>query len=112
MSPGLRHIYLRKQKQNPALAPYPHTQFWKRMLDRVVLFVALVGPFATVPQIIKIYSHHSAYDLSLLSWLVFALFDIPWIFYGFVHKERPIVIAYVLWFFTNFAVVIGILLYQ
>lgn len=82
-----------------------------RILDFVVYVAGIVGPLATIPQIYKIYSTHDAMGVSLLTWSMYALFDIPWIIYAVVHKERPLIVCYSLWFAANAVVAIGAALY-
>lgn len=81
------------------------------MLDRLVFVIGFVSPFFTFPQLYSIYILHQVSGVSVVSWGAFAVFDIPWILYGFVHKERPIIFAYTLWLTVNTLVCIGALLY-
>jgi len=106
-----RHWHIRK-RISASLEPFPARTTLKRFLDRVVYAVGVLGPLFTLPQIIKIYSTHSAAGVSIFSWGAFALFDIPWIIYGIVHKERPIVVTYTLWLIFNSVVVVGVLIYS
>jgi len=94
------------------MTAYPHPKFWGRVLDKMLMIIAVLGPLATLPQIIEIFSSHNAGEVSLVSWCTYTIFDIPWIIYGVVHKERPIVIAYTLWFLVNGLVTVGVLLYS
>ncbi len=82
------------------------------ILDRVIYVVGIVGPLFTIPQLIKIYYFQSASGVSVISWGAYALFDIPWILYGILHKERPITLTYILWFFFNALVFVGAILYS
>jgi len=107
---GLQHLHLRKRKA-AGLEPYPARDTWLRLLDRVVLVVGILGPLTAIPQIIKIYTLHNATGVSLYSWLLPAILDVPWVVYGIVHGERPIFVTYLLWIMANLLVVIGILMY-
>jgi uncharacterized protein with PQ loop repeat len=108
--PGIHHLHRRKRvHQN--LERFPHENKWINRLDRFLLIVAVVGPVMSIPQIYKIYSTKTAAGVSGLSFGLFAVFNIPWIIYGIVHKEKPIVIAYILWFISNTAIVAGTFLY-
>ncbi|MFC1615658.1 PQ-loop domain-containing transporter [Patescibacteria group bacterium] len=80
-------------------------------LDKLLMIMAVIGPSLTIPQIAKIFYYQNAAGLSIITWSLFAVQDIPWIIYGIVHKEKPIIIAYNLWFLTNIAVIVGIMLY-
>lgn len=81
------------------------------VFDKVVLIVGAAGPLMNIPQIIKIFSTQHAADVSLISWLAYTIYDIPWIIYGFIHRDKAIVTAYVLWFLMNSIVVAGVLFY-
>lgn len=107
---GLRHLHLRK-RQAAGYEPYPSRKAWIRFVDHLVLVVGVVGPVATIPQILKIYIAQDATGVSALSWGTWAFFDIPWILYGLVHRERPIMVTYTLWFTVNSIVFFGVLLY-
>ena len=65
----------------------------------------------TIPQIIKIYAFQDAADISLVTWGMYVLLDIPWIVYGLAHRERLIVITYSLWVCMNSLVFFGALFY-
>ena len=80
-------------------------------MDKAVLLAGIAGPLMVIPQIMKIYGTHTATGVSELSWFAFAVFDIPFIVYGFVHRERPIVVTYILFFVMNLMVAFGAVLY-
>ena len=105
---GLHHIQMRKRKAHE-LEPFPARSTFLRVLDRVVLVVGIVGPLTCIPQGLKIYLTQDATGVSVVAWALPGLFNIPWIMYGFLHKERPIVVTYTLWFVMNTLVVIGAL---
>ena len=107
---GFYHLHRRK-RVHKKLETYPHKNKWVRTLDCFLVVIALIGPIFDLPQIYKIYTAKNAIGVSFLSWLAYGLICIPWIVYGVVHKEKPIIIAYTLWLFTDLAVVIGTLLY-
>ncbi len=108
---GLHHISKRRRASSK-LEEYPSKKFFIRLLDKLLIIIAAIAPLFSIPQILKIFSTQSAGDLSLVSWLTWTIVDIPWIIYGFVHKEKPIVIGYILWFLMNAAVVVGIILFS
>jgi len=107
---GYHHLHIRKRLSR-ALEPYPAKTFLKRLLDRAVLAVGIAGPIMSIPQIILIYVGRDASGVSPVSWLAWSLLDIPWILYGFVHREPPIVLTYTLWLVCNMLVFVGALLY-
>ena len=91
--------------------PFPATRVGLRVLDIVVYIAGIVGPLATIPQVLEIYTTRSAAGVSFFTWGVYALFDIPWIVYAIVHRERPLLVCYILWFLFNSSVAVGVLLY-
>ncbi len=107
---GLHHLSKRK-RVTKKLESYPSPRFFIRLLDRLLIVIAAIAPLFSIPQIWKVFSTQSAGDLSLISWLTWTIGDIPWIIYGFVHKEKPIIIGYLLWFLMNGAIVVGIILF-
>jgi uncharacterized protein with PQ loop repeat len=111
MKGGLEQISKRKRAYaKPGM--FPHPKKWIRFLDRFLLVVAVIGPLSALPQIFKIYFLKSAGDISLITWSFWAAGNLPWILYGIVHKEKPIIIAYSLWFITNMIIIIGVLIYS
>src|SRR3989344_9687617 len=97
---GLHHIHKRKRYyQN--LEPYPHPKKWINNLDKFLIIVAFIAPLTTLPQIFNIIISKQAGSISALTWSLYAIFNIPWVFYGFVHKEKPIIIMHILWLIMN-----------
>jgi uncharacterized protein with PQ loop repeat len=77
----------------------------------MAILSGIVGPAMTLPQILQIYSSADASGVSAITWTAYALLDIPFIVYGFVHKSTLIRITYVLWCAANLTVAIGAILY-
>jgi uncharacterized protein with PQ loop repeat len=103
---GLRHKYERRQgvKKQPKSR---YTVF----LDKLTFAVGIIGPFTVLPQIYSIFSMQSAKGVSLTTWLLIFIVTFPWILYGIAHKEKSIIISFILWEVVNLAVVVGVLLY-
>ncbi len=107
---GLHHIHLRKRRADH-YEPFPARTHWKRILDRVVLTVGIIGPTVSLPQLFKLYTLQEASGLSAISWGLWAIMDVPWILYGFAHRERPIIFTYLAWFVVNSLMFVGVILY-
>jgi MtN3 and saliva related transmembrane protein len=107
---ALRHLHLRK-RISKTLEPYPARTFTKRLLDKLVFAVGVVGPLMTIPQMWLIFAGRNAAGVSAVAWFGWALMDVPWIIYGVVHKEPPITLTYALWFLGNLAVAVGAVIY-
>lgn len=111
MQNALHHISKRK-RVTKKLEEYPSKRFWIRLFDRLLLTIAVIGPLTALPQVWNVYANHAVTGLAFSSWSLWAFFNLFWILYGFIHKEKPIIITYILWFLMNASVAIGILLYS
>jgi uncharacterized protein with PQ loop repeat len=103
---GLRHKYERrqgyiKQKKTPYIV----------FLDKLTFIVGVIGPFTVLPQTYVIFSTKSAAGVSLTTWLLIFIVTFPWILYGLAHKEKNIIVSFILWEIVNLSVVVGVLLY-
>ncbi len=106
----LHHLHKRKRhsKVRKNLKPYPHPNPRISLLDNLVLLVGVLGPMSNIPQIAKIFIEQTVEGLSLLTWMMLAVFTVPWLVYGFVHKAKPIIVANTLWLASQIVVLIGI----
>jgi len=103
---GLRDKYerrqgLKKQKKSP----------YSVFLDKLTFIVGIIGPFTVLPQIYSIFSTKSAAGVSLTTWVLIFIVTFPWILYGIAHKERSIIVSFILWEIVNFGVILGVLMY-
>ncbi|MDP6647897.1 MAG: hypothetical protein QGH34_00690 [Candidatus Woesearchaeota archaeon] len=107
---GLHHFHRRK-RIHLKHEPYPHPNKWINFMDKAVYVVGAIGPLMTLPQISKIWFEKNASGVSILSWSAFLFYAIFWLIYGIIHKEKPIIFAYILWVTLQSLVVIGIIIY-
>ncbi len=107
----LHHHSIRK-RVHVRHEPYPHPDRRKRIVDALVYVAGILGPLMAIPQLMDIFIGKNVAGLSLLTWSLWAFLNIFWILYGILHKERPIIITYIMWLVVNLAIVIGILLYR
>lgn len=103
---GLKHKHQRRLgvKKNPRST-------YHKFLDKLTFVAGVVGPFTVLPQIYGIFTTHSAAGVSFSTWLLIFIVTFPWILYGMAHKEKSIIVSFILWEVVNLAVVIGVLLY-
>jgi len=107
---AMLHLHLHKRMKR-ATEPYPAQSSLKGLLDTVVYAAGIIGPIMALPQVLLVYVGQDATGLSPITWFGWAVLDIPWIIYGLVHKERPIMITYTLWMVINLSVAIGAVIY-
>jgi len=93
------------------LHDYPSKKRYVRAYDRFLLFFAVLAPLASIPQVAQVFFHRSVDGLSFSSWLAYALITIPWLVYGLIHREKPIIITYIMLLLLNSAIVVGIVIY-
>lgn len=103
---GQRHKYERRQGLKKTKKT-PYISF----LDKLTFVVGVIGPFTVLPQIYVIFSTKSAVGVSLATWVLIFVATFPWILYGVAHKEKNIIVSFILWEVVNLGVVIGVLLY-
>lgn len=104
---GLRHKHERTGHAEK-VRKTPYIVF----LDKVTFIIGVIGPFVVLPQIYGIFTTRSAAGVSLFTWLLMFIVTFPWVLYGLAHKEKSIIVSFILWEVMNFTVVVGVLLYS
>ena len=84
----------------------------KEPIDKIVYFFAFAAPAFELPQLITIFSQHSAKDVSLLTWGFFAIASFVWLIYGIRHHLKPVIVSYFLFTVIEAATAVGILMYR
>lgn len=90
------HLHIRK-RVHQKLEQYPHPKKWKRLLDRAVLAMSVIAPMMTFVQAWEIWISKSADNLSFITWTTYLVSSVIWLGYGIAHRERPIIIANILY---------------
>ncbi len=103
---GMRHKHERAAHGKKSVKS-PYIIF----LDKVTFAAGVIGPFTVLPQIYAVFSTHSAAGVSLVTWLAMFIVTFPWILYGMAHKDKSIIVSFILWEVANLSVVIGVLVY-
>jgi uncharacterized protein with PQ loop repeat len=112
MSGPLHHMHLRKRTTKNVCEPYPARTPGLRLLDKLMYGVGLLAPIALLPQVIRVYQDGDVSGLSIYTWGGLSFVNLLWAFYGYVHNEKPILIANTLVTILNLSIVIGILKYS
>ena len=74
-------------------------------------FIGIIGPVALLPQIHEIYTTKNTAGISIMTWLLITLFNMLWMVYGAIHKDKQLFFANVLVVIFDLILVIGILVY-
>ena len=77
-------------------------------LEKLVLFVAIVEPLTTLPQILQVYVSRNT-GSSMLTWAMYMIGSMVWLAYGIRTRNIPIIISDLLWVAADALVVIGLL---
>lgn len=83
----------------------------KYIIDRVVMVTGLIGPIASIPQAVQIFSSQDAEGVSLITWSFFVLTNGAMLIYALTHKLPPLIISNICWVLIELIVVVGILMY-
>ncbi len=103
----MRHKY-----ERTAAARKQRKTSYTKFLDKLTFVVGAVGPFTVLPQILTIYGTKSATGVSATTWALIFVVTFPWILYGLAHKEKNIIVSFILWEVMNATVFIGALIYR
>ncbi len=107
------HHHIHQRKRNVVLTDeYVKPRNYVKLLDKTCIFFSVLMPATTLPQIYKIYATQNVVGLSLSMWVLYTIGVIPFLLYGIVHKEKPLIILNVLWLIAQFVIIVGILLYS
>jgi len=98
---GIRNLHKWKKRKKP--------NKFKKLVDFIAYFVAILGPLIAIPQLWKIWSFQDATGVSILTWTGYMTGGIFWFTYGLLHKEKPLMIMNLLWLIFALFIVIGIL---
>jgi|TARA_Y100000034_G_scaffold33959_1_gene41619 MtN3 and saliva related transmembrane protein len=107
---GMQHFHLRKRIHQKK-EKYPHPKKSKRIVDKAIYFVAIIGPLMNIPQLMKIWVDKNATGISIISWVGFALTAFVWLIYGILHKEKPIILANIMYIILQIGIIVGALIY-
>ena len=86
---------------------HPH-----RTVDFFAYVFGIIAPLFTLSQSYLIWSTQDASNLSLLTWGTYFCMAVAWTVYGFVHKEKLMIISNIIWMLGHASVVLGIILYS
>ena len=107
---GLHHLHKRKRIHQKH-EEFPHPDKFKRFVDKSMIVIGILGPLFALPQVFKIWIQHNATGVSIITWLALAIIAAYWAMYGFLHKDKPIIITFILWVILDILIVIGALIW-
>lgn len=109
MNIGIHH-FLYKYKSLEVESLINNKRF-KHFIDRSIYFVGIFGVLVIFPQIYKIWIEKDL-GVSLTTWVGFLFAALFWLFYGLIHKEKPIIFTNLAVISADLMVVIGVLIFK
>ncbi|HEV2413100.1 MAG TPA: SemiSWEET family transporter [Candidatus Saccharimonadales bacterium] len=107
----MHYLGLRHKSEHQHQLDRPPKSDYLVFLDKLTFVVGIIGPFTVLPQIYSIFSTKSASGVSLTTWLLIFIVTFPWILYGVAHKDKSIIVSFILWEVVNLTVVTGVVMY-
>lgn len=80
------------------------------IIDDLSYVAIFAGLFMTIPQVLKIWIEKESAGVSVTTWVSYTILGVFWVYYGLIHKEKPIIVGNFLGLLLNVAVVVGIIL--
>ncbi len=109
-SSGLYHQHRRK-RIHKKYEPFPHPKRIKRVYDHIIYGAVILGPILNIPQVFKIWIEKDASGVSLITWSGFSVISVMWFIYGYLHKEKPVMIMNFVLIFMQISIAIGTYMY-
>jgi len=103
MSFGHHHATKKSHKHTRSQSPF------LSLVDRSIYLVAILAVAANVPQLLNIWVTRNLNGVSLVSWVGFLIGSFFWLWYGVLHKERPIIFINSLLILVQGGIVLGLL---
>jgi len=73
--------------------------------------MALMGIALTIPQVVTIWVDKNTEGVSIYPWAAFLIIAGFMFFYGALHREKPLMIVYLMWMIVHSMVVLGLLMH-
>jgi len=105
---GARHFHKRKLA---GFGKHRHANVLIRLLDKAIYALSILGPLATIPQVLEVWIHKNTSGVSMISWFLLSLIAVTWIIYGVIHRDRAIVLNNGMWVIMDLSVAFGVLIY-
>jgi len=83
----------------------------REVVDKLILAVAIIEPFFTLPQAYAIFKTQNASGVSILTWMGFNIMTAIWVWYAVNRKDKVVLIYQGLFLIFNTIVIIGALMY-
>lgn len=83
---------------------------FKTFINKGVYCVGFLGILVILPQALNIWIDKNTTGVSLTTWSGFLVGSLFWLFYGILHKEKPIILTNSAVILADLSVIIGLIL--
>lgn len=77
-----------------------------KVADTLAYVVGIGGNVAVIPQIVKAWQSEAP-GLAILTWVLFSVIGLIWLWYAILHKSKPLIAAQIVGIICNLLVVGG-----
>jgi len=91
MSIGYHHWHKRTAKLRRGEKGFRSDKF-KKLIDTVISYSTVLMVATYVPQVYVIWIQHQYQGVSFWSWAAFLVSSLFWVFYGYIHRSRAIML--------------------
>ncbi len=102
MHTGFHHAVMKRRGKSSATLT--------RTLDSLAYLMGGMTVIVNVPQLIAVWTAPNLVGVSLVSWCGFLLASCFWLFYGILHRQKPIIAVNGMLLLVQTAIVAGIIL--
>ena|SRR5260221_9505150 len=92
MNIGLHHLVKVYRVGHPDPIIIPSSKF-RSFVDHFIYVIGFFSVLILVPQLINILNLKNSEGVSLITWGGFLISSSFWLFYGIIHKEKPIILT-------------------
>ena len=104
---GQRHQMMRRKGKVATASP----KHIASTLDIAVYIVSFMGMFVTLDQVRLVWFDHQTAGVSFVTWAFYTVSASVWCTYGYIHKDKVLIITNLLWILINGSVALGIAIY-
>ena len=110
MNIGLHHL-VKKYKIGQLPSELISNNKFREFVNRFIYIVGFFSIIILLPQLLQILVSKNAKGVSLVTWVGFFISSSFWLFYGIIHREKPIILTNVLALAVDALVIASIIFY-
>lgn len=73
---------------------HTRSKLFTRFYDKFIYIMVILAPISNLPQLYNVWIEKNVSGVSYISWFIFSLSSIAWFIYGFLHKDKHVMIMY------------------